>query len=68
MPCRVSSNLSPGLVEKKKEIKERKKNFIFERVGTRIKLSYSLSLSLLIFRLVRGSMIYIKIVLYDVGK
>lgn len=68
VPCRVSSNLSPGLVEKKKEIKERKKNFIFERVGTRIKLSYSLSLSLLIFCLVRGSMIYIKIVLYDVGK
>ena len=32
--------------KKKKEIKERKKNFIFERVGTRIKLSYSLSLSL----------------------
>lgn len=68
MLCRVSSNLSPGLVEKKKEIKERKKNFIFERVGTRIKLSYSLSLSLDFPSRARIDDIYIKIVLYDVGK
>lgn len=50
------SSLSP-VSWKKKKIKERKKNFIFERVGTRIKLSYSLSLSLSRFSVSCGSRI-----------
>lgn len=54
---------------KKKRDKREKEEFYFWKSWYADKvIIFSLSLSLLIFCLVRGSMIYIKIVLYDVGK
>lgn len=68
VPCFLQS-FSRSRGKKEKRNKREKEKFYFWKSWYADKvIIFSLSLSLLIFCLVRGSMIYIKIVLYDVGK